>query len=121
MVNVQSYNIVTTASSLDDCFKKYRAMIGTGSEENEVEKKKENTEAKYKDSEKVNVEFTVASIQYADIEGNTYVYLTASDGKIYKQKFADNEKLIFIKSGDIIKAQCVQGSNGISTILQIQE
>lgn len=120
MVNVESYNIVTTASSLDDCFKKYRAMLGTDTDEGDIENTADEEADQYQESEKSVVEFTVASIQYADIDGNTYVYLTASDGKVYKQKFSDNEKLIFIKNGDTIKAECVQGNSGIFTIIQIQ-
>ena len=34
MVNVESYNMVTTAASLDECFAKYRKMTGSGSAEN---------------------------------------------------------------------------------------
>ncbi len=34
MVNVESYNMVTTAASLDECFAKYRKMTGSDGTEN---------------------------------------------------------------------------------------
>lgn len=124
MVNVESYNIVTTAENLDDCFQQYREKLGTGGE---VDSDKTSDEAasnekaeNYEEADIKPMEFTVAAIQYADMNGNTYVYLTAADGNVYKQKFADNERLIFVKIGDTVKGECAQGENGIYTIIGVQ-
>lgn len=102
MVNVESYNIVTTASNLDDCFAQYRKRLGI-----EVEEKTEEPE------DKTPVEFTVSEIRYIDIEGNTWVYLTSTDGIIYKQPFAENEKLLLIKEGAVLKGGAKEDKDGI--------
>lgn len=36
---------------------------------------------------------------------------TADDGALYKAKFADNESLIYLKKGDKISADCVEGED----------
>ena len=103
MVNVKSYNIVTTASNLDDCFRQYRTKLGI-----EVEDKMET-----EPEEKTPVEFTVAEIRYIDVEGNTWVYMTSAEGVIYKQPFAENEKLLLVKEGEILKGLAGEEKDGI--------
>lgn len=104
MVNVESYNIVTTSSNLDDCFRQYRTKLGIENPEKEEEETDEKRET---------VEFTVADIRYIDIEGNTWVYLTSVDGVIYKQPFAENEKLLLIKAGDVLSGSRKAEKDGI--------
>ncbi len=105
MVNVESYNIVTTASNLEDCFRQYRKRLGI-----EVEEKEEDTEDV---SEKIPVEFTVGEIRYIDVEGNTWLYLTSTEGVIYKQPFAENERLLLIKEGAVLKGGAKEEKDGI--------
>ena len=66
------------------------------------------------------MEFTVESIQYIDNNGNTWVYFTGTDKKVYKQKFSDNENLIFIKKGDTIKGTCFDYGTNIYKIKEIE-
>ncbi|MBE6015088.1 MAG: hypothetical protein E7241_06955 [Lachnospiraceae bacterium] len=103
MVNVQSYNIVTTASNLDDCFAQYRKLLNGGvlPEPKPGEQKPEAGD----EGEVTDATFTISSIQYVDISGDTYVYFEGSDGNIYRQKFADNEELITFRAGDNVKAR----------------
>ena len=118
MVNVEQYNIVTTASSLDACFEKYRALIGTADSEIKPEGKPDASESDDKeedskpstDAEDITAVFTIKSIQYVGIEGNTYVYLEGSDGNVYRQKFAENESLITLRQGDEVKVVCSKKS-----------
>lgn len=93
MVNVESYNIVTTASNLDDCFSQYRRKLGIDVSDKEQEN----------ETEKEEVEFTVVKMQYVDVEGNTWVYMISEDDKVYKQPFAENENYLFAKEGSVMK------------------
>lgn len=65
-----------------------------------------------------NVGFTIAVMQYADIEGNTWVYMGTADGTVYKakfadnemlSKFADNEMLLYAKTGDVLRGTILDG------------
>lgn len=105
MVNVEQYNIVTTATNLDECFEKYRKKIGS---ENIEETENENSTLGKEET----MEIEIASIQYVGIEGDTYVYLEAVDGKILCQKFAENESLITLRIGDKITATVRKNESG---------
>lgn len=118
MVNVESYNMVTTAGDLDTCFAQYRKLLGI--EETESVEESSSEEPVDENEETVPVEFVVQSIQYVDIDGNTYVYLIGEDGKAYKQKFADNENLVFVHPGDTVSAECVQESEQLYRIKTMQ-
>lgn len=120
MVNVEQYNIVTTASNMDSCFQKYRSMIGTGEDVivEDDNKKSDQENVEYKEEDKQNFKDEVTGIQYVDIEGNTYVYITGKTGEIYKQKFSDNEKLVLLKMGDVLEGTYVKDQNGICQIVQ---
>lgn len=116
MVNVEQYNIVTTASNLDDCFKKYRKLIGGGAEEPTEPSEPGNEPSEEPDEELgelEEIEFTILSIQYVDINGNTYVYIESADGAIARQKFVDNEKLITLRAGQTIHLKARK--NGVGT------
>lgn len=111
MVNVEQYNIVTTASTLDDCFAKYRKLMG---EEDVIEDPKDEPDNKDEElGELEEIQITIASIQYVSIAGDTYVYLESTDGVIVRQKFADNESLITLRDGDTISAKVRKNANGV--------
>lgn len=113
MVNVEAYNKVTTASSLEECFAKYRKLMGVSGDSedgsDETAEESEGTGEKDADVQTEPHTFTIASIQYVDVEGNTYVYLTGDDGNLYKMKFSEDESLIYLKAGDSVSAECVAG------------
>ena len=88
-VNVEQYNIVTTAATQADCIKKYKAALGIENTENVAETKEAT--------------ITIASIKYIDIDGNTYIYLIDSDNKIFKAKAASNEDMLLLNVGDKVK------------------
>lgn len=112
MVNVESYNKVTTAATLDECFAKYRKLIGSNVSEETDASDTEADEKTDTDTEEDTEtrEFTVTGIKYVDIDGNTYVYLTGDDDALYKMKFSDDENLIYVKKDDHLQTECVQGS-----------
>ncbi len=88
-VNVEQYNIVTTATSQAECIQKYKAALGIENDE-PAEDVKEKT-------------ITIASIKYIDIDGNTYIYLIDSDNSIFKAKASTHEDMLLLNVGDTVK------------------
>ncbi|MBQ4562129.1 MAG: hypothetical protein IJA55_07395 [Clostridia bacterium] len=89
-VNVEQYNIVTTAATQAECIEKYKAALGI-----ETEKAiPEATEEK---------EITIASVKYIDIDGNTYIYLIDTENNIFKARAADHEDMLLLDAGDKVK------------------
>jgi len=87
-VNVEQYNIVTTAATQSECIEKYKNMLGI-----ETEPEKEET---------VSVTMTIESIKYVTVEGNTYIYLIDAEENIYKAKAADHEEMLLLSEGDTV-------------------
>ncbi|MGN0171129.1 MAG: hypothetical protein ACI39H_10295 [Lachnospiraceae bacterium] len=120
MVNVEQYNLVTTGETLEECYDRYCRLIGLGEttdteDENQTDQDREDTEVFTGETQEK--EFTVKSITSAVINGNTYYYFTDEQGQIYKQKFSENEKLLLIKKGDVIHAECGLTDTGIYVIV----
>jgi len=88
-VNVEQYNIVTTAATQSECIEKYKAALGIESGEAITDKKEATV--------------TIASIKYIDIDGNTYIYLIDTDNNIFKAKASDNETMLLLNEGDKVK------------------
>lgn len=88
-VNVEQYNLVTTASTQAECIAKYKALLGI--------------EEKTEDDEKNQVTVKISTIRYIDIDGNTYIYLIDAEENIYKAKVSSNEKMLLLKEGDTVK------------------
>ncbi len=118
MVNVEQYNIVTTAANLDDCFTKYRKLIGKEGladavvDDVDIDDTDDADTGEEDLGELVEAVITIESIQYVDINGNTYVYLEDENANIYRQKFADNEKLITLRKGQTIRVTAKQSKTG---------
>lgn len=92
-VNVEQYNLVTTATTQAQCLAKYKEMLG-------VEDKKDDVV-----EEVTNIEAIIADIKYIDVDGNTYIYLISEDGKIYKAKASAHEEMLLLKAGDKVKLE----------------
>ena len=106
MVNVEQYNIVSTANTLDECFVNYRKRLG-------IEKVEDLTSSEEKEEKPLKeYEIEIASLQYVSIEGDTYVYLLGTNGLIFRQRFADNEQLISLHEGDSIKVYARENMEG---------
>lgn len=90
-VNVEQYNLVTTATTQAGCLAKYRELLG-------IEEPEDTTQ-------KDIVTITVADIKYIDIDGNTYIYLIDNKNNIYKANAASNEQLLLIKAGDKLELE----------------
>lgn len=92
-VNVEQYNIVTTAATQAECISKYKAMLGI----NEIQSP--NDEAKQ-------VTVKIASVKYIDIDGNTYIYLIDTENNIFKAKAAEHENMLLLEAGDTVELSC---------------
>ena len=100
-VNVEQYNIVTTAPTQKECISKYKALLGIA----------ENDEEQDTASEQITVK--ISDIKYIDIDGNTYIYLIDEKNNIFKAKASAHEEMLLLKKGDTVELTC-NGSKIIS-------
>ncbi len=99
-VNVEQYNIVTTAATQAECISRYKSMLGIS----DAPSTQENTQT---------LALTVASVKYIDIDGNTYIYLIGTDDSIFKAKASEHENMLLLEAGDKVELVC-SGSKIIS-------
>lgn len=99
-VNVEQYNLVTTASTQEECIQKYRNLIGTGEAVQEEDKKEEPSKQPVEAEGSKTI--TIADIKLIDIDGNTYIYIITGEKEIFRQKVSENENLLFLEKGDKI-------------------
>lgn len=115
-VNVEQYNIVTTASSQTECLNRYKQLLGieSGSADNNNNQPDNSTstdngapnnvtgssdvsEPTVADAE---TNLTITDIKYIDINGNTYIYLISENDTLYRAKAASHEDMLLLKEGD---------------------
>ncbi len=92
MVNVEQYNLVATATSQEECVKKYKELI-----HDELDIETNNDLSNYEEKK-----ITIKKIQTIDIEGNTWVYLIDSKDNIYRNKYTNVLDLLLYDEGDNI-------------------
>ena len=92
-VNVEQYNLVTTASTQAECLAKYKTMLGIIEPENTAQPD-------------TTVQFEIKSIKYIDIDGNTYIYLLSNNEEIYKAKASTHEQMLLLNTGDRVEISC---------------
>ncbi len=88
-VNVEQYNIVTTAVTQAECIEKYKTALGIEVEEIVTDTKE--------------ITATISSIKYIDIDGNTYIYLIDTNNNIFKAKASENENMLLLNVGDTVQ------------------
>lgn len=111
MVNVEKYNIVATGATQRDVLASYRKLMAENGIATNGSRVEENLPEKT---------ITVEDIKYINMNGETYVYITASDKSVYKQNFADNETLIFIQLGNKIKVYYIENESGINELISYE-
>jgi len=89
-VNVEQYNLVTTAPTQAECIAKYKELLGIDAP---TADKDEGTGAT----------ITIASIHHIVIDGDTYIYLADAQGNLYKAKAADHENMLLLAIGDTVE------------------
>ena len=124
-VNVEQYNLVTTATTQAQCISQYKTLLGIESGEidpSEVDLDDGSSDNDSSDNSDSNSDtsngnspveediieatdtatITIADIKYADINGNTYIYLITDANEIYKAKISTHEDMLLLKVGDVI-------------------
>lgn len=89
-VNVEQYNIVTTAPTQTECIEKYKEILGIKDDDKEPDA----------EAEAVTKTVEILALRYIDIDGNTYIYLIDTEETIYKAKASKNENMLLLKEGD---------------------
>ena len=96
LVDVKKYSIVATGLTQKDTLATYRKLL----RENGI-----NLTDKQEDLSKIyeRAVIEVKEIKYINMADETYVYITDREGNVYKEKFADDETLVFISEGQQIE------------------
>ncbi|WP_302626335.1 hypothetical protein [uncultured Eubacterium sp.] len=95
LVDVKKYSIVATGTTQAETLITYRKLL----KENGI-----NTTKKAEDLSKLYdfAEIIVKSVQYVNLTDGTYVYISDESGNVYKEKFSEDEALVFIQEGNKI-------------------
>lgn len=106
VVNVGNYTVVSVGSSFAAALKDYSrkaaaGAAGTGQGGTEETK---------------SVTFKVRSIVFGDTDGNTYAYLAAEDGTVYKIALSADETIVAVIAGDTVTAEYPAASAGEAVI-----
>lgn len=111
MVNVEKYNLVATGSTQAEVFTAYKTLLHSSGmiQEEEVDLETKATKT-----------IEIQDIQYITLSGDTIVYVKDSEGKVYKQSFAENEKLILLSIGDKVKIIFEEGDEDISALYSFE-
>ena len=111
MVNVEKYNLVATGSTQTEVLTAYETLLQSSGL---LQKEEVNLETK---SSK---EIEIKEIQYVTLSGDTVVYIKDTEGNVYKQYFAENEKLILLSVGDKVKIIFEEGDEDINTLYSFE-
>ncbi len=97
-VNVEQYNLVTTASTQAECLAKYKTLMGIeGIAEDDA------ADGESEPAETETAVITIKEIRDIDISGNTWLYFITEDEQIFKAKAADHEEMLLLGAGDVIE------------------
>ncbi len=111
LVNIEKYNIVATGTTQKEALSVYKKLLA----ENGVAMIADDGD-KELDYEAMGInlaEVEVKDIQFIVVEGDTIVYITDTKGNVYKQAFAENEKLILVNVGDKLQVMYYGSDTGI--------
>lgn len=96
LVDVKKYSIVATGTTQKDTLNTYRKLMKENGITTEI--KKEELSKQYPHET-----ITVQDIKYVNVAEGTFVYITDTKGNVYKDKFSDDETLVFIQQNDMIE------------------
>ena len=95
LVNVENVNIVAIGDTQEDAIANYRELLT----KNGVVTPPSNSDPEPEVDVK-NATVTVVGLRDVVVGGETYVYITADDGNVYKSSVAGNEAIILVGIGD---------------------
>ena len=98
LVNVENYGLVATGSTQEEAKKAYlELLMQEGVIEDEFPK--EETEA----NPPATSYFRVKTRELITHNGQTWIYLTDGEDHFYKKNLSEDERLLFVQVGDIVK------------------
>lgn len=101
MVNVGSYQLVGTGTTVSECEKKYRELLGAGGTTPTT-------------GEAKTVTGVVQEIRTAVIEGTSYYYIRLTGGSAYYAvSAASNESVVILNAGDKVEITYLPSASGI--------
>ncbi len=112
LVNVENYTIVATGSTQQEAKEKYIQLLvekGIVAPEQPTTPPAENT---FEDT------VTVKDVRIATVNGEGVIYITSTEGDLYKRVIAEDETMMLISGGDKIKLKCIY-ANDSQTIKQV--
>lgn len=92
LVNVEKYSIVATGTTQTEAKQEYLKLL----KQNDV------IDTVPEDSAEESVDITVEDIRIVTMAGESILYITANDGKLYKQSISADESVMLIKKGDAL-------------------
>ena len=98
LVNVENYTVVATGATQAEAKEAYLKAL---KQADIIDKIPEAQEPPKENIKEVDIE--ISKIQVYTVEGESVFYFTASDGQIYKQSIANDERVIIVKEGDKLK------------------
>ena len=93
MVNVEHYGTVAIGSTQSEVMANYKKLL---ERDNPTEISEDDLKQK---------EIVIKEIKYIQSDDKTYVYITSEDKEVFKENFVDDEKLIFLQTGNKIKVK----------------
>ena len=100
LVNVENYSVVATGTTQTEAKEAYLAKLR---EEGIIQNVPQQPQPESPIVEGKSAEITVEDLRTVTVNGNSVIYVTGSDGNLYKQSIAANESLMLLKVGDAIK------------------
>ena len=97
LVNVENYSIVATGSTQAEAMSEYKKLLKQNNVDIGTE---ENT-----------TEITVENVRLVSMSEQTIVYITATDGNVYKGYLESDESLILIRVGDKLRLSYAPGEH----------
>lgn len=106
-VNVQQYNLVTTAATQAECMAKYRQMLGIDSGEGELTGTGDPADGSASQEEAIiatdEATIRIQDIKYVTIDGNTYIYLIDEEQNLYRAMVKNHEEMLLLTAGDQVR------------------
>lgn len=109
LVNVENYGLVATGSTQEEAKKAYLELLmqeGVLDDEGKKPSGEGNTAPT-----PIETEVTVMKKEIYTVAGESIVYLTCDDGKIYKKQLSDDETMLFLSVGDKLKITYFETKN----------
>lgn len=110
LVNVENYSIVATGATQKEAKQAYIQLL---KQEGVI-----NSEASPEDSKQLTATITVKDIRIITVSSQSVIYLSGSDGNLYKQTLSADEALMLVQVGDALKVSYYDTS--IERIYQIE-